>query len=81
MKINKPTKRGQLSKGIFHTGLANSGRFSGTGIAEDYYGDEGATPGTDNLLTSRVRFPNGSEKPEDMNGEVIIVQKGRKSSE
>ena len=54
------------------TSFANSGRIAGTGINEDYYGD--------NSEISNVRYrkePKFTHEIQRKNGEVIII-KGRK---
>ena len=51
-------------------------RVAGHGCIEDDYSERSGCrdyePGWE-----RVRFPNDDKKPEDLNGPVIIVQKGR----
>ena len=51
------------------------GRRAGDGILYDSYSEEswgGGYPGR--YGTTRVRFPNDDVKPEDLNGECIIIQ-------
>lgn len=57
----------------------NIGRVAGDGIASDRYDEEsGYVLGPKSRAYGRVRFPHDGEKPEDLNGPVIIVQKGHK---
>ena len=60
------------------------GRLAGIGIVEDDYSEESGckpwkpiTAGKD----TKVRFPNDKKNPEDLNGECIIVQEGRKKDD
>ena len=53
-----------------------SGRFAGDGMIEDKY-DEMSGGKRYEKLHYKVRFPNDKRKPEDLNGPVIIVQKGK----
>ena len=59
-----------------HTGFANSGRYAGTGIEEDDYSETSGCRNYDRW--ERVRFPNDGVKPEELSGECVIVQKGKK---
>lgn len=58
------------------TSFRNGGRKAGTGMLYDDYGDESGNEYDEKY--SSVRFPNDNIKPEELNGEVIIVQKGNK---
>ena len=60
--------------------LGNGGRRAGTGIVEDDYSEEsgGCESGGFKDSYKWVRFPNDSVKPEELNGEVIIVQPGKR---
>ena len=71
------TNTGRLYLG---SGLANHGRKAGTGIIEDDYSEEsgGYELGGSKDPYKWVRFPNDSVKPEELNGEVIIVQPGNR---
>lgn len=60
----------------FNTSLANGGRKAGMGILFDDYSETSGCK--DYERHELVRFPNDHIKPEELNGEVIIVQKGRK---
>ena len=62
--------------------LGPGARRAGTGIIEDDYSDDssyerfGERPVYERYKS--VRFPNDSVKPEELNGEVIIVQPGKR---
>ena len=58
-----------------NTSFRNSGRIAGYGIAHDHYDEDSGN--RDYYKHERVRFPHDHIKPEDLNGEVIIIQKGR----
>ena len=64
------------------TALRNGDRRAGIGAAEDDYGDEIFPRAKDHIL-GPARMPHDGEKPEDLNGPVIVVQagKGRKCNE
>lgn len=51
------------------------GRRAGTGIIEDSYSEE--SYGGWKNLACWPRFPNDDVKPEELNGPVIIVHKGK----
>jgi hypothetical protein len=53
-----------------------SGRFAGDGMIEDRY-DEASGGKRYEKMHYGVRFPNDNKRPESLNGEVIIVQKGK----
>ena len=58
------------------TSLNGGGHIAGHGCIEDDYSE---TSGCKNYEKyGAVRFPNDHRNPEDLNGEVIIVQEGRK---
>ena len=59
-----------------NTNLRNGGRVAGMGTLYDRYDEESGNP--DYEKYGRVRFPLDHIEPEDLNGECIIVQKGRK---
>lgn len=66
-------KKGRM---FTNTSFANSGRIAGDGILHDYYGDGG----DDGVVTGgvkNIRFPHDNLKPEELNGECVIVRKGR----
>ncbi len=54
-----------------------TGKFAGHGCVEDDYSEESG--GKKYEENSFVRFPHDRIDPARMNGEVIIVQKGKKS--
>lgn len=60
--------------------LGYGARRAGTGISEDDYSEESSGYGLGNSRDpyERVRFPSDSVKPEELNGEVIIVQPGKR---
>ena len=58
------------------TSLANSGRYAGYAMLHDDYSEESGNPNY--YKSGYPRMPHDHIKPEDLNGEVIIVQKGRK---
>lgn len=58
------------------TGLRNGGRRAGAGVAYDDYSEESFGRGRVREFEP-VRFPHDGDNPEDLNGPVIIVQKGR----
>ena len=49
---------------------------AGHGCIEDDYSERSGCKNYEKK--GLVRFPNDNKRPEDLNGEVIIVQKGRK---
>lgn len=62
-------------KQMTNTSFGNSGRIAGIGIITDDYSEESGNPNYDKYES--VRFPNDRINPESLNGEVIVVQKGR----
>lgn len=62
--------------------LGPGDRRAGTGIIEDDYSDESSCKrfGERSAHESYepVRFPSDSVKPEELNGEVIIIQPGKR---
>lgn len=58
-----------------HTTLANSGRYAGYAINHDDYSEESGNP--KHYKSGYPVFPNDHTDPNDLNGPVIIVQKGR----
>ena len=66
----------KLGKQWMYSSFANSGRKAGEGILYDDYSETSGNPNYDK--GGYPRFPNDHTKPEDLNGEVIIVQEGRK---
>ncbi len=76
--------REKSPRGGLRSQLANTGRFAGDGISEDNYDDEscGYQPDWSNregfLFGWQVKMPSDGKKPEELNGECIIVQEGRK---
>lgn len=59
-----------------NTSLRNGGRKAGIGTAYDDYSEESFGSGRA-VPFEKVRFPHDDRKPEDLNGPVIVVQKGR----
>lgn len=66
---------GNLYRG---TSFANHGRKAGTGIIEDDYSEESGGYYC-NHAWERIRFPNDNVKPEELNGECIIIKEGKKN--
>ena len=62
------------------TSLGPGARRAGTGIVEDDYSEESGGYESGGFKDSYkwVRFPNDSVKPEELNGEVIIIQAGNR---
>lgn len=58
------------------TSLRNGGRRAGSGVAYDDYSEESFGSGRVRDFEP-VRFPHDGVNPEDLNGPVIIVKKGR----
>lgn len=58
------------------TSFRNGCRRAGMGMLYDDYSEESSGRGRCAKWES-VRFPNDDVKPETLNGEVIIIQKGR----
>lgn len=58
------------------TSFANSGRYAGNGIVHDDYSENSGNPNY--YKSGYPRFPHDHINPEELNGECIIVQKGRK---
>lgn len=62
--------------------LGPGARRAGTGIVEDDYSDESGCKRFNNRSFYErykiVRFPNDSIKPEELNGDVIIIQPGKR---
>lgn len=53
-------------------------RRAGLGICYDRYDDESARGVPDErYIDGKIRFPNDHVKPNDLNGPVIIVKKGK----
>ena len=73
-KENKQSLRKMPARTTF-----GGGRFAGDGVIEDDYSETSGCK--DYEKHGLVRFPNDNKNPEDLNGEVIIVQKGRKKDE
>ena len=59
-----------------NTALRNGGRKAGTGMDEDDYSEE-SFPSGRKPRPELARMPHDGEKPEDLNGPVIIVQAGK----
>ena len=62
-----------------HTTLANSGRYAGYAVIHDDYSEESGNP-KHNKCGYPV-FPNDHINPNELNGPVIIVQKGKTKAE
>lgn len=60
-----------------NTSLRNGGRKAGIGTAYDDYSEESSGRGTSDCGSVWVRLPHDNIKPEELNGPVIVVQKGR----
>ena len=62
--------------------LGPGARRAGTGMVEDDYSDESGCKRFNNRSFyeryKKVRFPNDSINPEELNGEVIIIQSGKR---
>ena len=60
----------------FNTSFRHGARKAGYGMYEDDYSEESGN----HVYVRRelVRFPNDDVKPEELNGECIIVQEGKK---
>ena len=56
------------------TSFRNGGRKAGYGIVHDHYDEESGN--RDYERRERVRLPHDDVKPEDLNGPVIVIQKG-----
>jgi len=59
-----------------NTSFRNGGRKAGIGTLYDDYSENSGYSGQ-RYGSVRVRFPNDDKKPEELNGECIIVQKGK----
>ena len=59
------------------TALHNGGRKAGAGVQEADYSEESGPGNEDHRDRERVRLPHDGDKPESLNGPVIIVQAGR----
>lgn len=57
------------------TSFRNGGRRAGHGMLHDDYSEESGNK--DYEKHDMVRFPHDGIKPEELNGEVVIVQKGK----
>lgn len=73
------------SLGNMHTTTSfagQGGRKAGCGMLYDDYSENSGNPLTRSYarfaFLRQVRFPNDDTRPEDLNGECIIVQAGRK---
>ncbi len=65
--------------GALTSSSLNMGRAAGAGVLYDDYSEESGrrlVPYDQECV--HVRLPHDQDKPEDMNGPVIIVQKGKK---
>ena len=60
----------------FNTSFRNGGRKAGMGMLYDDYSDESSGGGHVKPWEA-VCFPHDNTDPEELNGPVIIVQKGR----
>ena len=58
------------------TDFRHGSRRAGIGIAYDDYSEESGNKSCE-LRRPMVRLPNDKKNPEDLNGPVIIVQKGK----
>lgn len=58
------------------TALRNGDRRAGIGVNEDDYGDE-SFPRAKERIRGPARMPHDGEKPEDLNGPVIVIQAGK----
>ena len=59
--------------------LGGGNRYAGCGILHDNYSEESGNPHY--YKSGYPRFPHDNVRPESLNGECIIVQKGRKKDE
>lgn len=66
-------------KQYMRTSFRNGGRKAGMGMRYDDYSEESGNTYGEKRRPS-VRFPLDNINPQDLNGEVIIVQKGRKNA-
>lgn len=57
------------------TNFRNGGRRAGDGMLHDDYSEESGN--RDYEKHDMVRFPHDNVKPEEMNWEVVIVQRGK----
>ena len=61
------------------------GRKAGCGMCYDDYSESSGNPLSHSYsrlaYLNRVRFPNDDTKPDDLNGECIIIQAGKKKEE
>ena len=60
-----------------YTSFRNGGRFAGIGTSYDDYSEESGNK--DYEKHNKVSFPLDKENTRNMNGPVIIVQKGKKN--
>ena len=61
---------------LLRTTLAGGKHIAGHGCIEDDYSEKSGCRQREKPW-EKVRFPNDRQNPEDLNGPVIIVQKGR----
>lgn len=66
------TKQGNLYR---NTSFRNGGRKAGIGITEDDYSEDSG--GYSRYRHEKVRFPHDGINPEELNGECVVVQKGK----
>ncbi len=69
-----------MGKQYMYTRFRNGGRKAGMGMNYDDYSENSGNHYGERQRPL-VRFPLDGVKPEELNGEVIIVQKGRKKDE
>ena len=69
--------RGDLGKLHTKSTFRNGDRRAGIGVSHDDYSDE-SLGGWVDKPAGKVRLPHDGDKPEDLNGECIIVQAGKK---
>lgn len=64
------------------TNFRNGGRRAGLGMYEDDYSEDSGYmrfgERSANEYFKPVRFPNDGVKPEELNGEVVIIKAGKK---
>lgn len=69
----------EIGKLYTTTSFRHGGRRVGMGVWHDDYSETSGNPNYEKH--DRVRFPHDNIDPKQMNGECIIVQKGRKKNE
>lgn len=72
-------KYGWSGRQMYNTQFANSGRIAGSGVLYDDYGEDSYKGYSYERYEYEVRFPNDGKRPEELNGEPVVICYGKES--